>query len=327
MQLEFSHYPTPAELEQFYIPFPDGDPAARIGLRMSFYFRRLAEEDLRKSLVVCIQHYLALAGDRIILYSFAGDRQYRKLKPGQRIDTTKLLAMTNPEKGFDFEASAGLEGIAQHWSISIMSSQITFQKDELGYLLAYLPFTALENAPPRSFTKLFVQICNALDVEHAYGGMGWVLPFDVGGSNGALRLSTLGEQVMRFSCLDVDDPSGTILHCKQGIKSINWLTAVSNRLLERIDGADSVVRTAGHGVESHAYGNGMVFQAGSSPQIGDSVQGVIPQAYLALGKALKPLRAKYPWPIFTAPPGYPSPGNVDPDIAFTQRWLARFDGS
>jgi hypothetical protein len=26
MQLEFPHYPTPAELEQFYIPFPDGDP-------------------------------------------------------------------------------------------------------------------------------------------------------------------------------------------------------------------------------------------------------------------------------------------------------------
>ena len=326
MQLEFPHYPTPAELEQFYLPFPDGDPAARIGLRLSFYFRRPGEADLRKALAGCIQNYLALAGDRIIVYAFANDRQYRKLKPGQRIDPTKLLEMADAGKAFNFEASAGLEGIAQHWSINVMSSQITFREDELGYLLAYLPFTILENAPPRSFTKLFLHYCNALAVEHAYGGMGWVLPFDVGGSNGALRLNSLGEQVMRFCCLDVDDPSGTILHCEQGIKSINWLTAVSNRLLERIGGAESVARSAGYGIERLPYGNGIVFQAGASPQIGDTLQGFVPQAYLALGKALKPLRAEYPWPLFTAPPGYPSPNHSDPDIAFSQRWMARFDG-
>jgi hypothetical protein len=326
MQLEFPHYPTPAELEQFYIPFPDGDPAARIGLRLSFYFRRLGEADLRKPLAACIQHYLALAGDRIQLYAFANDRKFRKLKPGQHIEVQKFQEMIDPESDFNFEASATEVGIAQHWSISVMSSRIKFSEDELGYFLAYLPFTALENAPPRSFTKLFLQICNALAVEHAYGGLGWVLPFDPSGRRAALELPLLGEQAMRFCALDVDDPNGTLIHCKQGIKSINWLTAVSNRLLERMDGADSVLRMAGHGVESHPYGNGMVFQAGSSPQIGDTVQGVIPQAYLALGKALKPLRAEYPWPIFTAPPGYPFPSHVDPDIAFSQRWLARFDG-
>jgi hypothetical protein len=105
-----------------------------------------------------------------------------------------------------------------------------------------------------------------------------------------------------------------------------WLTAASNRLLERIGGADLVARTAGYGIERHTYGNAVVFQAGASPQIGDTLQGLVPQAYLALGKALKPLRAEYPWPLFNAPPGYPSPNTSDPDIVFSQRWLARFDG-
>ena len=325
MQLDLA--PTPAELEQFYIPFPDGRPAARIGLSLSLYFRRLGEANLREALVACIQKYLALAGDRICIYSFANDRQYRKLKPGQHIDPAKLLAMTNPDKSFEFDASAAEEGVANHWAICAMSSQISFREDELGFLLAYLPFTILENAPPRSFTKLFLSFCNALNVEHAYGGMGWVLPFDVGGHNGALKLPAFAEQAWCFCALDVDDPSGTMLHCEDGIKSINWLTAVSTRLLERVGGADAVARAAGHEIVVHPYSNGAVFQAGDKPQIGNSYQGLIPPAYVALGKALKPLRAAYKDTLLYAPAYYgPVPEGQSPNKVFTQRWLARFDG-
>jgi hypothetical protein len=327
MQLDLTNLPTPAELEQFYIPFRDGRPAARIGLRLDLYFRRLGELELRKALVTCIEHYLNLAGDRIKLCAFANDRQFRKLKPGQRVELERFRKMLNPEEDFNFEASASNEGYAEHWSMSIKSSQVTFREDELGYLIAYLPFTVLENAPPRSFTKLFLYYCNALAVEHAYGGMGWVLPFDVAGRNGALNLPGLGEQAWRFCALDVDDPTGTAIHCEHGIKSINWLTAVSTRLLERVGGADAVARAAGHEIVVHPFSNGAVFQAGEQPQIGDSYHGLIPPAYVALGKALKPLRAAYKDTLLYAPANYgPVPEGQSPNKVFTQRWLARFDG-
>ncbi len=326
MQQDLPQYPTPAELEQFYIPFPDGDPAARVGLRLDFFFRRLGEAGLRAALAGCIEQYLALAGDRMILYSVAGDRQYRKLKPGQRIDPARLRAMIDPGGDFLLQASAAEEGIAQHWAINAMSSPVKFREDELGYLIAYLPPTALENAPPRSFTKLFLGFCDALAVEHAYGGLGWVLPFDPGGRRGALDLPALAEQAWRFCALDVNDPSGTLLHCKQGIKSINWLTAVSRSLLERVGGAEAVARAAGPEIALHPYGNGTVFQAGAAPQIGDRDQGLVPPAYVALGKALKPLRAAYPDVLLEAPPSFgPAPPGESAGKAFTQRWLARFD--
>ena len=327
MQQGFPQYPTPAELEQFYIPFPDGRPAARIGLRLDFFFRRLGEADLREALTGCIGQYLNLAGDRMILYSVAGDRQYRRLKPGQRIELARLQAMIHRKGSFNFEASASENGIAQQWSISVMSSQISFREDELGYLIAYLPFTALENAPPRSFTKLFLRFCDALAVEHAYGGMGWVLPFDPGGRRGALHLASLGEQSMRFCALDLNDPTGTSIHCEHGIKSINWLTAISHRLLERIGGAEAVAQASGPEVAVQPYRNGAVFQAGDTPQIGDSQQGLIPPAYVALGKAVKPLRAAYPDRLVTAPPNFgPLAPGENANKVFTQRWLARFDG-
>ena len=327
MQLDLANLPTPAELEQFYIPFPDGRPAVRIGLRLSLYFRRPGDAGLRQALAACISEYLSLAGDRMRLYSFATDRQYRKLKPGQKIDIGKLQAMAGPEEDFEFDVSASDEGVADHWALSAMSTQVTFSEDELGYMLAYLPFTVLENAPPRSFTKFFLHLCNALSVEHGYGGMGWVLPFDLAGHNGALRLPEFCQQTLRFCALDVDDPSGTMNHCEDGIKSINWLTAVSNRLLERVGGADAVARMAGHEIIVHPYSNGSMFQAGANPQIGDSDQGLIPPAYLALGKALKPLRAAYKDTLLYAPANYgPVPAGESPNKVFTQRWLARFDG-
>ncbi|MGR8930781.1 MAG: type VI immunity family protein [Gammaproteobacteria bacterium] len=317
----------PAELEQFYIPFPDGDPAARIGLRLDFFFRRSGEADLRERLVACIEHYLALAGDRMILYSVAGDRRYRKLKPGQRVDPGRLRKMIDPKGDFLLQASAAEPGIAQHWATNVMSSQVSFNEEELGYLTAYLPLTALQNAPPRSFTKLFLHFCDRLAVEHAYGGLGWVLPFDPGGRNGALNLPLLAEQAVRFCGLDINDPIGTSLHCEGGIKSINWLTAVSHRLLERVGGAEAAAKAAGPEIIVHPYGNGMVFQAGAMPQIGDRQQGLIPPAYVALGRALKSLRAPYPDTLMYAPPGFgPVAPGEDPDEVFTQQWLARFDG-
>jgi hypothetical protein len=132
---------------------------------------------------------------------------------------------------------------------------------------------------------------------------------------------------MRFCALDVNDPSGTSIHCEHGIKSINWLTAVSHRLLERVGGAEAAAKAAGPEIVVHPYSNGAVFQAGESPQIGDSQQGLIPPAYVALGKELKSLRAAYPDRLVTAPLNFgPLAPDENANKVFTQRWLARFDG-
>ena len=166
-------------------------------------------------------------------------------------------------------------------------------------------------------TPIIPTSSNALQVEHAYGGLGLILPFDVGGMSAALQV--VGGVAMRFPGLDVDDLTGVIIHCKQGIKSVNFLTAVSDRLLVKVGGADAVAAQAGAGIEMHRYKTGAVFQAGPVPQLGDSEQGLIPDRYVALGRVLRPLRAPYPSTMLYDPEG-------KDNKAFTQRWLARFDG-
>lgn len=310
---------TPQDLdEQPLAYFPDGDPAARIGLTMSFYFGAPGRVERRRALVHLIGQYLHQAQGQLRTYALLRDRTYRPFPPHDKIfELGARMTSVPQEEPFSFEASgAEREGISHSWSIAAFADDVE-RATELGFLLVTYPLTILEGAPPRIFTQQFVSFCNKLQVEHAYGGFGLILPFDVGGRRAARQV--VGEVAMRFPGLDVDDLTGVSIHCEQGIKSVNFLTAVSDRLLAKVGGAQAVATQAGAGIEVHRYDTGAVFQAGPVPQIGDTTRGFLPDRYVALGRALKPLRAPYPNALVYDPTG-------KDNKAFTQRWLARFDG-
>ena len=311
----------PQELDdQPLVYFPDGDPAARIGLTMSFYFGHPNDIERRRTLVHCIKQYLQQAEGLLRTYAVKKHRTFLTLKSRENIDPALLDEMIDPSKVLEFLASgAERDGMSHSWSISAYASTDD-SPGALGCLWLTYPLSILQTdeAPPRIFTGQFVSLCNALQVEHAYGGLGLILPFDVGGMSAALQV--VGAVAMRFPGLDVDDLTGVIIHCEQGIKAVNFLTAVSDRLLAKVGGAEAVVAQAGQGIEMHRYSTGAVFQAGPVPQLGDSQQGLIPDRYVALGRVLKPLRAPYPDTLLDDPAG-------KDNKAFTQRWLARFDGN
>lgn len=323
--------PTPAEFEQAFLPWPDredpspwtGQPMARFGLRMSFFFRRLGEPDTRQTLLRLLEQYLQTAGNRIRIYTFSGNKRPRTVPAGQTLDLAPLRAQLT-KQDFHWDVSGSEANIADHWSMCCRSGLINYTDFELGYLLVHLPFTALEGAPPGSFRTLFRTWCAALAVEHAYAGMGFVLPVAVGSLDSALR--RIGQEAMRFVGLDVENPSFTSIKCREGIRCVNWLTAVSHRLLDRVGGSQNVAAAAGPNIVVHDYGYGSIFQAGALPQIGDATRNLIPADYVAIGRALKPLRANYTTSIFRAPPGYEAPPGENPNYHFSQRWLARFDG-
>lgn len=106
--------------------------------------------------------------------------------------------------------------------------------DESGYLLMHFPVSAFESAAPHSFRNLFQKWCSDLNVKHAYAGLGLALPVAGLGLSTALR--HCGPYVTRFVGLDVDDPVSTALWCRDGIRTVNWLTAINGQLLESLGG-------------------------------------------------------------------------------------------
>jgi hypothetical protein len=128
--------------------------------------------------------------------------------------------------------------------------------------------------------------------------------------------------------------------CTQGIRTVNWLTAINAEWLTKVGGEQGVLRVAGPEVQAMPYSKGSIFVAGASAQIGDVQSNDFPAAFAALGRAVAPLRADIPNAWLDAPEGYEAPpgftsrsGWADAEAAelaslhFTKTWMARFDNA
>lgn len=325
---------TPQDIDAFQLPWPDDfpDPMGLIGLRVALYFSDGYEMARRQALMRIVDQYVAFSDGRIQLYQQGDERRPRTASASQPVDLTLTRAATTARMapwGL-FLSGADDIGKASHWSLLSVATHA-------GYLLMHFPVTAFEGAQPHAFRKLFQQWCSELNVQHAYAGLGVILP--TGGRSMYAAIKHCAPVVSRFIGLDVDYPNSTARSCKDGIRCVNWLTAINSAWLERVHGADTVLRIAGETVTSMPYDNGTIFVAGPTPQIGDVDNGIVPTAYAALGRAVVPLRAPYkdwlfePPPSLMVPPGFTVSNATGPvehgDLArhyFTQRWMARFDG-
>jgi len=330
---------TLSDFDKLSLPWPaegnawDGLPMARVGLRAALYFGDGYGAGKRQALMNIIERYVAFAGGRIRAYQRAGDWRRQEASDGLPVDLAPLrAAVDTPGAGFAIEMSAEADvAVASHWSMVTVANAN-------GYLLLHFPVAAFEGAAPHTFRNLFQKWCSDLNALHAYAGLGLVLP--VGGLSLGAALSRCGPYLRRFVGLDADDPVSTALWCREGIRTVNWLTAIDSKLLSKVGGEAEVLRVAGKEVEAEPYSNGTVFISGVSAQLGDAQGGVFPTAFSALGRAVAPLRVDIPnaWleapADYHAPPGFSSKsgwGEAEPEelssLHYTKSWMARFDGT
>jgi hypothetical protein len=187
----------------------------------------------------------------------------------------------------------------------------------LGFVSFGLPVSWAARSKPGAFRDLVLAWCRALSPFHGYAGLGILLNPDYGTARKAEPF--LFPLLQRFPGLEFDQPVGHSLQCKDGIKGVNWLTAVSDGLLSRIGGETATREAlAGGQIQIFDYPGGLVIQAGRVPQFGDADQGLMPPDYQQVARFLKPIRAPYNVSLIETPPG------ID-RRAFAQQWLGRFE--
>lgn len=94
----------------------------------------------------------------------------------------------------------------------------------------------------------------------------------------------------RYLALNIESPVSDSLHAPHGLKSINWLTFVSDVLSQRLGGPQAFVAYCRRfGVEPKRHGAGFIVRAGELPQLGP-VNDPPPAEYVAVNAALRPLR-------------------------------------
>ncbi|GLS28241.1 type VI immunity family protein [Marinibactrum halimedae] len=306
---------TPYDLSrQPLINFNDGDPAAVLGLSMAFYFGSPGKRERRLTLIEAIRQYCQQSKSYLIQYAVDGDKQYRKLTADQQPDLSLLTPTVDEMPDFQFDAGSAPQGIASAWSVSALAERV-MRPNYLGYLLLTYPLSILDQMGHEGFIRQFSALSNDLEVEHAYAGLSAIYPFDVGSMKAARRIS--GNMLTSFPGLEAYNLNTTALGFEDGIKSINFLTAVSHRLLEKTGGAQAILQDLDPSVWHCDYSNGIIFQAGEKPELGSLNHP--PAAYVALGKALKGVRADFNKTMFYDPEG-------KDHKTFSRRWLSRFDG-
>lgn len=74
------------------------------------------------------------------------------------------------------------------------------------------------------------------------------------------------------------------------IKCANWLTVLGDPILEELGGLDTARKALEPDCTLHPYPGGVLIQAGPVPQLGDSFNGLIPEAYRKVARFTRPVR-------------------------------------
>lgn len=154
-----------------------------------------------------------------------------------------------------------------------------------------IPLTQLERLQrPQFLQKLFAELCAILQPLSALGGLCMATPLDH---------SVLQGQEHALRSLLENHPGllvGRAFDMAHGMRfrmsSVNWLTAVRGDLLTRCGGYEGVLKQLSRpGFETASYGDdGILVQAGSSPQLGNLAENITLPHYGDLARALKPAR-------------------------------------
>ena len=156
-----------------------------------------------------------------------------------------------------------------------------------------IPLTILDNLKRLQLTqRLFADLCNILQPLFAVGGLCMTTPLD------PVILRAQQEKEVLLPLLEnhpgplfgsAFDMSG---HTRWRMSAVNWLTAIRGDLLKLCGGPEAVLAQLGRpGFHTAQFSaDGLLIQAGPSPQLGKSTEGTDLSHYGDLARALKPAR-------------------------------------
>lgn len=297
--------------------------AVRLGLICTFYLKDPHNIEVRRRLAQCGDEYQALFGDYLKLYRNPDGEGRSKKYPKGGVPLVKYLALhPSAEKAFapDFTGGESIDD-ASAYSLEIFASSTVYSPkgNKPAQFAATLPFGWLKDKDgQKAFQHLVHGWCQILKPHHGYAGLGIIQGVEM---MEKIRTSYLAYPLAkRFPGLEIDNPSIVAMHIGDGIKGVNWLTAVDEGCLTRLGGRAAVLAQLDENFPLYEYEGGVLIQAGPTPQLGDVNRQHFPRYYQHLARILAPLRMRFP-------AGHPmiQPANGEDSTEASNQWLARFD--
>jgi hypothetical protein len=289
-----------------------GNVQARLGLVVTLYVLGGTSGPLRSALEQLAVEFDELAGNRLRWIAQSHTGRWQPVKNGKRPAPGLAAGFAKVPDGNEW-------GVAMHCGETMESaSELAFaiyvpwawEVERLAaasYVTAHLPVDWFTDRA-EGFGDLVMRWATLLQPMHGYAGFGLNLSVDSRSARNATPMAL--PFALRAPGLELDNPVHHSIAASRGIKSVNWLTILSDDWLAKAGGHDVLRTELGSRYTLRDYPGGSIIQAGAAPQIGDVNRGLIPVEYRDLSVRLHALRE----PFYTADTNHS-----------IREWLTRFD--
>lgn len=277
---------------------------------------------VRAAICACFKEYEAIAGQYLTWLhreeppDGKGCLPYRDAKP-----MPELMKQLTENHAVSFGYTSGKQNVdAGPWEFQtagISGWQAKMGTWGLSVVRFSMPLLYVEEHP-LAFQAMFVKFADILKAVHGYGGNGLVLSLVRDYDNEATEAVTSE----KYYDYDIGSPIKAMKGAGSGIKTVSWLTAINNELLEKVGGLSAVrSELPMNWFALYPYSDGIVIQAGPfalSAAVNDDPQ---PALYVLPNMLLKDVRCKELYDLH----GGSAFGEPRIRGAAADQWFARFD--
>lgn len=277
----------------FVAPAPEDYVGAIPAIRAVLYFKEGYSDEMREAIVQCFDDYQTYAKEHLTwLWQ---DEPPKGEKTTSTYKDTKALAdilkSYSQMKEFNLLYTSGKEKFAAGaWEFNVggISKWQSEKGTRQSTLTFSMPIDWVDNNS-KLFIDLFIKCARRLKVNHGYAGYACIISRIRDGKNEP----TEAFLSRKWWAMDVGNSFLEASNLINGIKTVNWLTAINYEWFSKIREEEALnSELPMNWFIGYDYGDGVVIQAGNLPLSGSVEEDPLPAIYVLLNRILKPLRVE-----------------------------------
>ncbi|PQQ22188.1 DUF3396 domain-containing protein [Photorhabdus hindustanensis] len=307
-----------SQLTSFLFSNADGLTVSRLGLSITLFFKQGYTPEKKQRILACYRRFREEFGTHLRFHRHAL-KGLKKYSPEHiaKVEEGILNQKKNQLSTWDISDAKNIYE-APHYLMHYLDSREIDGDDSSSYLSLVLPWDYLkEQEGITRFMAWLDFLCEQLEPDWGDCGYCLVLPRDY---HDYFPLEY--QLALRYPALQVNSTVHTTLDdYAHSIRSINWITLLSKRFVNRLGGEFWIrqVLRPYRDVVISSYRDGLIIRAGEYPDL-TPLPGSVPESYFAINQLIRPIR-------FVPGEGdslhFYGEGHFD-DIS-TQAWYARYD--
>lgn len=258
----------------------------RLGLVMTFFFKNGYTPEKKAAILRCYRRFRELYAGKLKFHSheFDGMKKYSEeniVKVEKKIEESGV----NERIGW-YISDAKNKDEAPEYVMRCLNSYEIDKAQGTSYLSLYLPWNILFSAEGKQEFQDWLQfLCQELEPDHGDCGYTLVMPRDY-----YLFMPQECELAQRYPAMVVN--STVHIHktnYRNSIRSVQWLTFLADRYIERLGGETHVrkILSADPEITLTRYPGGLIIRAGDYP---DLTPGTPPESYYRINELIRPIR-------------------------------------